>query len=53
MWPRRRDLDCSDEPRISATQAQAMIAAGHQPDTVAVLVRGSERRRLQRVLGGR
>lgn len=48
LWSRDRSrADRSDEPRISREQAAAMVAAGHQADTVAALIRGGRR------LGGR
>ncbi len=44
LWRRDRSrADRSDEPRVSRGQAAAMIAAGHQVDTVSVLVRGGGR----------
>lgn len=44
LWRRdRAGVDRSDEPRVSREQAAAMIAAGHQVDTVSVLVRGGAR----------
>ena len=40
LWRRDRPgADRSDEPRVSPEQAAAMVAAGHQAETVAVLVR--------------
>ena len=47
LWRRERGrADRSDEPRVSREQAAAMVAAGHQADTVAALMRG-------RRIGGR
>lgn len=44
LWRRERSgADRSDEPRVSREQAAAMVAAGHQADTVAVLVRSGRR----------